>query len=181
MSLITGNERTWCHANDWKWEAHGRSTQLSRGDVRTHEDLLDIQVGDKASVAHQAQWSLFCALSPETIMFIKVWIWTTTDILDDEQFKSSDTWWLNWKHPHAAGVRWSHTSFLLTRAVFCLTGQMKDLDSRLLSQDYESITTTLHSDASKNVPVTGNEEIQLILYKWSEMMTNKSTWNNSNF
>lgn len=46
MSLFTGDERKWCHADDWKWTAYGLPSKLSARDVWPHEDLLDIQVSD---------------------------------------------------------------------------------------------------------------------------------------
>ena len=52
VSLSTGNERKWCHADDWKWKANGCPSELSTRDVWPHEILLDIQVSDKLSMSH---------------------------------------------------------------------------------------------------------------------------------
>lgn len=42
--FVPGNERKRRDADAWRWESYGFTSQLSTGDVRTHEGLLDIQV-----------------------------------------------------------------------------------------------------------------------------------------
>ena len=63
VSLFTGNERKWCHADDWKWTAYGGSSELSTRDICPHDNLLDIQVSDKLSFYHHHMWSCMLVTS----------------------------------------------------------------------------------------------------------------------